>query len=281
MTGAAAEALALVLVATVLVFAMVQPHGLPEATVAVPAAGLAVALGVVGPADALTQVRELGPTVGFLAAVLVLAHLADVEGVFRWLGDRLASVSGGRPRRLLLVVFAAAALTTAVLSLDATVVLLTPVVFGTRVGAGGHPPDGGLRRCLRALAVELGQQLCGDIGGPAGDRSERPHARRDRGRAQREHHRDRVNPALVATAIGDLGEQLQQLRTHHPHVWKITTRGRTRTQRPERGETRIGDGTMKRQRSSGGEKSVRGLLVLPELRRSSRRDTPKITKPAC
>jgi arsenical pump membrane protein len=130
-TDVTAEVVALVLLAAVLVFAIVQPRGLPEASVAVPAAGLAVVLGVVGPAEALAQVRELGPTVGFLAAVLVLAHLADVEGTFRWLGDRLASVSGGRPRRLLVVVFAAAAVTTAVLSLDATVVLLTPVVFGT------------------------------------------------------------------------------------------------------------------------------------------------------
>ena len=37
----------------------------------------------------------------------------------------------GEPRRLLALVFAAAAGTTAVLSLDATVVLLTPVVFAT------------------------------------------------------------------------------------------------------------------------------------------------------
>lgn len=131
MTGAAAEALALVLLAAVLVFAMIQPRGLPEMTLAVPAAGLAVGLGVVAPAQALTQVRELGPTVGFLAAVLTLAHLADTQGTFRWLGDRLASSSRGSPRRLLAVVFAAAAVTTAVLSLDATVVLLTPVVFGT------------------------------------------------------------------------------------------------------------------------------------------------------
>jgi hypothetical protein len=41
---------------------------------------------------------------------------------------------------------------------------------------------------------------------------------------------------------------------------------------------------MKRQRSSGGEKFARGLLVLPGLRRSFRvatfrRDTPKITNP--
>lgn len=130
-TGVAAEAVALLLLAAVLAFAMIQPRGLSEATVAVPAAGIAVALGIVGPADALTQVRELGPTVGFLAAILVLAHLADAEGAFGWLGDRLASSSRGRPRRLLAVVFAAAAVTTAVLSLDATVVLLTPVVFGT------------------------------------------------------------------------------------------------------------------------------------------------------
>jgi arsenical pump membrane protein len=130
-TGAAAEAVALTLLAAVLAFAMIHPRGLPEVTVAVPAAGIVMALGIVRPADALGQVRDLGPTVGFLAAILVLAYLADVEGAFRWLGDRLASSSQGRPRRLLTMVFAAAAVTTAVLSLDATVVLLTPVVFGT------------------------------------------------------------------------------------------------------------------------------------------------------
>jgi arsenical pump membrane protein len=130
-TGAAAEVVAMILLAAVLAFAMIQPRGLPEVTVAVPAASIAVALGIVRPADALDQVRDLGPTVGFLAAILVLAHLTDVEGAFRWLGDRLASSSRGRPRRLLTLLFAAAAVTTAVLSLDATVILLTPVVFGT------------------------------------------------------------------------------------------------------------------------------------------------------
>ena len=42
------------------------------------------------------------------------------------------------------------------------------------------------------------------------------------------------------------------------------------------GEPGPGDGRMRQQRSSGGEKFVRGLLLLPELR-PSRRDTPKIT----
>jgi arsenical pump membrane protein len=134
LTGAAAELVALLLLAAVLVFAMLAPRGLSESVVAVPAAGLAVLLGLIGPHAALRRIAELGPTVGFLAAILVLAHLADAEGVFRWLGEQLAVASAGDPGRLLRMVFVAASLTTAVLSLDATVVLLTPVVFGTAVG---------------------------------------------------------------------------------------------------------------------------------------------------
>ncbi|HEY1967053.1 MAG TPA: SLC13 family permease [Pseudonocardia sp.] len=126
-----AEIVALVLLGALLVFAMLRPRGLPEATVALPAAGLAILLGLITPARAWARVVELGPTVGFLAAILVLAKLADTEGVFRWLGERLASASAARPGRLLSLVFVAASATTAVLSLDATVVLLTPVVMGT------------------------------------------------------------------------------------------------------------------------------------------------------
>ena len=136
LSGAAAEAVALGALAAVLLFAMLQPRGLPEATLALPAAALLVALGIVSPATALEQLHTLGPTVGFLAAVLVIAHLADQAGVFAWLGGRLAALSGGRPVRLLGWVFVAASVTTAVLSLDATVVLLTPVVFTTAVALG-------------------------------------------------------------------------------------------------------------------------------------------------
>ena len=38
------------------------------------------------------------------------------------------------------------------------------------VGAGDHPPDGGLRRRSGASAVELREHLGGHVGGPAGDR---------------------------------------------------------------------------------------------------------------
>lgn len=107
--------------------------------VAVPAAGLVVAVGAIPPSDALAEVQRLGPVVGFLAAVLVLAQLCDDEGLFHACGAWMARTAAGRPRRLLVQVFVIASVITAVLSLDATVVLLTPVVFATAARLGARP----------------------------------------------------------------------------------------------------------------------------------------------
>jgi arsenical pump membrane protein len=126
-----AVAFAVALLAAVLAVAVLRPRGIPEAVAAVPAAVLVVALGLLPWSAAVAEIGELGPTVGFLAAILLLGRLADAEGVFAWLGARLAEAAGGRPPRLFALVFAAATAVTVVLSLDATVVLLTPVVLAT------------------------------------------------------------------------------------------------------------------------------------------------------
>ena len=119
----------------VLVFAVVRPRGLPETVAAIPGAGVVVASGLVPWREAGRELATLGPTVGFLAAVLVLAHLADEAGVFGYAGVVAGRFSRGSPRRLLAVVFVIASVTTAVLSLDATVVLLTPAVLATAARA--------------------------------------------------------------------------------------------------------------------------------------------------
>ncbi|MFF5858776.1 SLC13 family permease [Streptomyces sp. NPDC012751] len=139
MNTALAEALSAVLLVAVLVWAVVRPFGLPEAVMAVPAAGIAVASGAISLDHARAEAERLGPVVGFLAAVLVLAHFCDLEGLFRACGAWMARWAEGRPVRLLTAVFALASAITAVLSLDATVVLLTPVVFATAARTGVRP----------------------------------------------------------------------------------------------------------------------------------------------
>jgi arsenical pump membrane protein len=95
------------------------------------AAGILVIAGALSAHQAGRALRALGPTIGFLAALLLVAEVCARAGLFDALGAVMARWAGSSPRRLLALVFAAAALTTAALSLDPTVLLLTPVVFAT------------------------------------------------------------------------------------------------------------------------------------------------------
>ena len=133
--------LPILLVALVLVFAIVRPRELPEIVIAGPAAVVVLLTGVVTLDEAREELTSMAPTVVFLVAVLVLAHAADALGVFRWVSQILQQRSLADPHRLLIYVFGAAALTTAVLSLDATVVLLTPAVIAAArsIGASTRP----------------------------------------------------------------------------------------------------------------------------------------------
>lgn len=102
-----------------------------EAPFAVGGALVLLVLGAISLDRAGDALRSLAPTVGFLAALLVIAEGARREGLFVAIGASMAVRSRGRPARLLGSVVVVAAAVTALLGLDATAVLLTPIVLVT------------------------------------------------------------------------------------------------------------------------------------------------------
>jgi arsenical pump membrane protein len=122
--------LALLALVVVLAFAVARPRGWPEAFAAIPAVVVLIAVGAISVHDAAAEAARLSRVVAFLGAVLVLAKMCDDEGLFEAAGAAMARARFGS-RSLLRQVFVIAAAITAALSLDATVVLLTPVVLTT------------------------------------------------------------------------------------------------------------------------------------------------------
>jgi arsenical pump membrane protein len=136
-----ALALALVVLAATLAAAVSRARYLSEAVAAAGGALALLGVGAIGAARAGDALRTLAPTVGFLAALLLIAEGARREGLFEALGAVMARGARGSPRRLLAYVVVIAAAVTALLSLDATVVLLTPIVFvtATRMRTSARP----------------------------------------------------------------------------------------------------------------------------------------------
>ena len=131
-----------------LVAAYVHPRARTELGVGLAAAVATLATGILDADDVTDVLRHLGPVVLFLVTILVVADVCARAGLFAAAAARIREASSGRPVRLFTGVFLLAALVTTVLSLDATVVLLTPVVVAAAAAAGTSPWPGS-HACLR------------------------------------------------------------------------------------------------------------------------------------
>jgi arsenical pump membrane protein len=77
----------------------------------------------------------------FLAGMMLLAEFAKIEGAFDWLAARAVRAARGSRSRLFALVYGVGILTTALLSNDATIVVLTPAVIAAlaRIEADKRP----------------------------------------------------------------------------------------------------------------------------------------------
>jgi arsenical pump membrane protein len=123
------DVLAVLALAAALTAAVLRDRRAPEALVALGGAALLLLAGVLGPGAAWDEAKALGPTLALLAALLVLGDGCERAGLFDAIAARIAVAARGSGRRLLTLAVGAAAVVTAVLGLDATVVLLTPAVL--------------------------------------------------------------------------------------------------------------------------------------------------------
>ncbi|HLS33826.1 MAG TPA: SLC13 family permease, partial [Brevibacterium sp.] len=117
------------------------PHPRAEILVGTCAASAVLLSGALSGQAALAQVRELAPVVGFLVALLVLGAACSAAGLFEAVGGALSAAAWARPKLALPLAAGVAALTSVALSLDTTVVLLTPAlaIAARRIGQAGRP----------------------------------------------------------------------------------------------------------------------------------------------
>ncbi|WP_380283914.1 SLC13 family permease [Kitasatospora purpeofusca] len=102
---------------------------------------LLLATGLLPADSAGAAVQRIAPLLAFLGSVIVLAELTSAAGVFDVVAAWVARAGRGSYPALFLLCVGFAALTTAVLNLDTTAVLLTPVMLAlaTRVGIAPLP----------------------------------------------------------------------------------------------------------------------------------------------
>ncbi len=111
-----------------LVGILVRPKRSPEWAWALGGAAVLVAIGSVSVPAAWHAVARGTDVYLFLVGMLVLAELARASGVFDWLATLAVRAAEGSATRFFAIVFGVGVVVTAVLSNDATAVVLTPAV---------------------------------------------------------------------------------------------------------------------------------------------------------
>ena len=129
MTGTPRMVATLAVFAAMLILMMLRPRRWSEAWWTVLAAIAMLALGLVTPHQALAVVLSGKNTLLFLLSLLALSQLIGKSGFFDWAAIRCALIAKGNAHSLYRNAFIAGAIITAILSLDTTAVMLTPVML--------------------------------------------------------------------------------------------------------------------------------------------------------
>lgn len=132
-------ALAGIILVTTLALILTRPWGVNEAWWAVGGGALALALELVSIRQVAEIVVETHDALVLLVGMMALSVVAEKAGFFEWAALLTARAGGGRVLTLYGLVFLVGTTITATLSLDATAIVFTPIIYGMVVRLGLRP----------------------------------------------------------------------------------------------------------------------------------------------
>ena len=121
------------ILAVTLVLVLLRPKDVGEAWWAALGGGAVLVLGLVTLRQAGEILLETWDVLVLLVGMMALSAVAEKAGFFDWAASWTARAGGGRVFSLYGFVFLVGTLVTATLSLDATAIVLTPIVYGMAV----------------------------------------------------------------------------------------------------------------------------------------------------
>ena len=116
---------------------LVRPKGWPEFIWACSGAALLLLFRLLTVPQAISAVRKGTDVYLFLTGMMLLAEMVRRQGLFEWLASRAVCAAEGSQERLFALVYGVGVIVTALLSNDATAVVLTPAVYAAVKKAGG------------------------------------------------------------------------------------------------------------------------------------------------
>jgi arsenical pump membrane protein len=119
----------LAVVVATLALILIRPRGISEAWIAAGGAALMLLVSPLALGDLPDVLRETADVLLFLAGMMALTILVEQAGVFAHLAEGTARLARGNGILLFCYVFLLGALVTALLSLDVTVIMLTPIIY--------------------------------------------------------------------------------------------------------------------------------------------------------
>lgn len=119
---------------------IIRPFKIPEMVWAVAGAALLLIFRLISFADATSGILKAVDVYLFLLGMMMLAETARNEGVFEWLADIATRKANGSASALFLMIYLVGIVVTALMSNDATAVVLTPAVaVGVRAAGIKNP----------------------------------------------------------------------------------------------------------------------------------------------